>query len=95
MSLKVRDVDRVFDKFQMEIKTGNDIYARLYYGGKFILRTRRSFGKHKIEGPVRYLIRQQLKLSEDEFAEAIGCSLKREGYIEILKKKTDLIKETD
>ncbi len=87
MSLKARDVDKVFGKFRMKIKTGNDIYARLYYGGKYILRTKRSLGKHKIEDKVRYLIRQQLKLNEEEFAQAIDCSLKREGYIQILKRK--------
>ncbi len=87
MSLKAMDVDRVFKKFEMEIKTGNDIYARLYYGGKFILRTRRFLGKRKIEDKVRYLIRQQLQLNEEEFAQAIGCPLNREGYIQILKRK--------
>ncbi len=87
MSLKARDVDSVFDKFEMKIKTGNDIYARLYYNGKYILRTKRSLGKHKIEDKIRYLIRQQLKLNEEEFAQAIGCPLNREGYIQILKRK--------
>ncbi len=91
MSLKVGDVDRVFDKFQMRIKHGSDKYARLYYGEKLILRTKRSLGKRKIEGKIRYLIRQQLQLNEEQFAQAIGCSLKREGYIQILKRKKLII----
>ena len=91
MSLKARDVDAVFRKFQMESKPGKDIWAEFCYGGKVIIRTRRSFGKHRIEGPVRHEVRQQLKLNEEQFARAIGCSLKREGYIQILKKKKLII----
>ncbi len=87
MSLKAREVDKVFNKFQMKPKSGNDIWAALYYGGTCVLRTRRSFGKSKIDNDVRYLIRQQLRLNEDQFAQAIDCSLKREGYIQILKRK--------
>jgi len=46
MSLKARDVDRVYNKFQMKIRDGKDRYALLYYGEKLILRTKRSLGKH-------------------------------------------------
>jgi len=87
MSLKARDVDRVYNKFQMKIRDGKDRYALLYYGEKLILRTKRSLGKHKIEDEIRHLIRQQLKLNEEEFAQAIGCPLNRDGYIQILKRK--------
>lgn len=87
MSLKSRDVDKVFDKLQMEVRNGKDRYALFYHKGKFILRTKRSLGDRKINSKIRYLIRQQLKLSETEFSRVIDCSIERPAYIKILKKK--------
>ena len=87
MSLRSRDVDRVFDKLDMKVRDGKDRYALLYHEGKLILRTKRSLGNRKINSKIRHLIRQQLKLNEAEFSNVIDCTLERPGYIEILKKK--------
>lgn len=87
MSLKAKDVDKVFNKFDMRVKNGKDRYALFYYEGRLILRTKRSLGKHKIDNKVRYLIRQQLKLSDTEFSQAIDCTLGRPDYVKILKNK--------
>lgn len=87
MSLKSRDVDKVFDKLRMKVRDGKDRYALFYHKGRLILRTKRSLGDRKINSNIRYLIRQQLKLSETEFSGVIDCTLGRPGYIKILKKK--------
>lgn len=87
MSLRTQDVDRVFDKLEMEVKVGKDVYALFYHKGKLITRTKRSLGRGKIDDEVRHLIRQQLKLSDTEFSGVIGCSLERKHYVDILKRK--------
>jgi len=87
MSLRAKDVDKVFNKLGMKVKNGKDRYALFYYEGKLILRTKRSLGKPKIDTKVRHLIRQQLKLSDTEFFQVVDCTLERPDYIKILKKK--------
>ena len=87
MSLHTDDVDAAWRKLHMVIGNTNDRIARFYYSGKLILTTKRSFGKGTIEGPVRHLIRQQLRLNEDDFRALITCPLTRQDYIEILRKK--------
>ena len=87
MSLHTGDIDAAWDKLEMEISNTNHRHAKFRYGGKLILTSKRSFGRGPIEGPVQHLLRQQLKLNEDQFKALIDCPLKRPGYIEILKTK--------
>lgn len=71
----------------MEITETGDRHAKLYHDGKLIVATKRSFGRGSIEGPVQYLLRQQLKLNESQFKDLIDCPLDRPKYIEILRGK--------
>ncbi len=71
----------------MVINNTGDRHAKFYEGGKLILTTMRSFGSGKLDGNIPHKIRQQMKLNEDQFADLIACPLKREGYVEILRKK--------
>lgn len=87
MSLSAGEVDRAWDKLGMEIKQTNDRHAIFRYEGRFILRTKRSFGSGKLTGKIPQLIRQQLRLNEQQFGELISCPLDRNGYIEILREK--------
>jgi len=87
MSLRSSDVDHAFDKLQMTIRNTGDRHAILYYRGQRILKTKRSFGSGKIEDNTQHLIRQQLKLSEQQFRDLLGCPLDYEGYIDILRTK--------
>ena len=87
MSLRTADVDRVFGKLKMRVRNGKDRLALFYHERRLITRTKRSFGSRKIDGTVRHLIRQQLKLSEAEFSGMVDCSLGREDYVNILRKK--------
>lgn len=94
MSLHARDVDTAWKKLGMEIKDTNDRHALFYYRGTLILATKRSFGSGRIEGPVQYLIRQQMKLNESQFADLISCVLKLGGYIDILRTRGAIPVET-
>jgi hypothetical protein len=72
----------------MTIKQGKDVRALFYYNdGTLILTTKRSHGSGKLDGNVPHMIRQQMKLNEEQFKELIACPLKRDGYIAILRNK--------
>ncbi len=94
MSLRASDVDHAFEKLRMQIRDTKDRHAVLYYCGKRILKTKRSFGAGKIDDNTQHLIRQQLKLSEQHFSELIGCPLGYDQYIEILKAKGLISQDT-
>ena len=85
--LKGGEIDRAWEKLGMEIKDSRDRHARFYEGGKLILWTKRSMGSGKLDGKIPHMIRQQMKLNEEQFARLIQCPLKRPEYVQILKEK--------
>jgi hypothetical protein len=85
MTIKAQEFDRLALKFELKLREGRDLLAWFEYDGKIITRTRRSKGSGDL--PMQHSIRQQLKLNEQQLRDAIGCSLTREGYIEILRGK--------
>lgn len=87
MSLHVADVERAWKKIGMVVTNSGDRLAKFYYRGALILMTKRSHGSGPIEGKVPYLIRQQMKLSQNEFDQLIACPLDLAGYVEVLKAK--------
>lgn len=87
MSLRTSDVDHAFDKLRMTIRKTGDLHAIFYYRGQRILKTKRSFGAGKIDDNTQHLIRQQLRLSEQQFRDLLGCPLDYEDYVDILRTK--------
>lgn len=85
MTIKVRELDRILDKFQFVVRHSRDLLAWFVVDGKVIVRTRRSWGSGDL--PMQHSIRQQLKLNEGELRKAIDCTLNRDDYIEILRNK--------
>lgn len=89
MTIKAHEFDHIVNKFQLKTRDSRDLLAwfEVEIGGKrkIITRTRRSKGSGDL--PMQHSIRQQLKLNEEEFRDAIGCTLSREDYIEILRNK--------
>ena len=85
MTVKAHEFDRLVHKLGFVTRDGKDLLAWFEYDGKVITRTRRSKGSGDL--PMQHSIRQQLKLNNDEFARAIGCTLTLEEYVEILKSK--------
>lgn len=85
MTINAKEFDRLMQKFEFKTRDGADRLAWFEHEGKIITRTRRSKGSGDL--PMQHSIRQQLKLNDKEFHEAIGCTLTREGYVEILRSK--------
>jgi len=85
VTIKARDFDAVVKKFRFEVDNTHHRRAWLIYGGKTVVKTRRSHGSGDL--PMQDAIRQQLKLNENQLAEAISCTLDFDGYIKILQAK--------
>lgn len=87
MSISARDIDRIYGKLEMEIRETHHRWAFFVHEGEVITKTRRSLGRGKLKGIVPDLIRQQLKLNDEQFNELLKSKFKREGYIDILRDK--------
>lgn len=85
MTIKAAEFDRIVAKFGLRTREGGDRLAWFEYGGQVIVRTRRSHTRGDL--PFQHSIRQQLKLNESELRSAIDCTLDRDAYIEILRRK--------
>lgn len=85
--MKAAEIDRVFHKLGMEIREAKDRLAWFVHEGKRILMTKRSHGRGELKGRTAHLIRQQLRLNEEQFRQVVACPLDRQGYIEILRQK--------
>lgn len=82
--MKVHEFETIVHKLELKVRNSRDRLAWFEHEGKVITRTRRSHGHGDLPA---HLIRQQLKLNEQELSGIIGCSLYRRDYIEILRKK--------
>lgn len=82
--MKVHEFETLVQKLDLRTRDSKDRLAWFEHGGRVIARTKRSHGKGDLPG---HLIRQQLRLNEDELAGIVGCSLLREDYVTILTKK--------
>lgn len=85
MTIKAHEFDHLVAKLQLKTRDSRDLLAWFEYRGKKITRTRRS--KSSGDLPMQHSIRQQLKLNEEQFKAAIGCTLTRQDYIDILRAK--------
>jgi hypothetical protein len=72
-------------KLKLTTRNSGDRLAWFEHGGKIITRTKRSHGRG-FDLP-RNLIRQQLKLSEEELSGILKCFLYHQDYVDILKRK--------
>jgi hypothetical protein len=86
VSVKSGDIDRIFNKLRMKIREGKDTLAWFEYDGRPIIYTRRSHGRGDI-GNIAHFIRQQLKVSEEQFAGLRDCPLSLADYVAILRGK--------
>ena len=82
--MKVREFESLVRKLNLKTRDSRDRLAWFEHEGKVITRTKRSHGKGDLPA---HLIRQQLKLSEQELGGVLDCTLARPEYIEILQRK--------
>jgi hypothetical protein len=86
MTIRARDFDRLVEKFGFETRDSRDLLAWFVYGGRTIVRTKRSKGGSG-DLPMQHAIRQQLKLDEEQLRQAVRCTFSRDDYIELLRSK--------
>jgi hypothetical protein len=82
--MKTHEFETIVTKLGLETRNSGDRLAWFEYQGKKVVRTKRSMGNKEQPGD---LIRQQLKLNEEELAGLIKCTVSRTDYIGILKGK--------
>lgn len=82
--MKVHEFDRVESKLQLRLRNSGDRLARFEFEGRLITRTKRPHGNKDLPSA---LIRQQLKLNENQFPDLIGCTFGYRDYVEILRNK--------
>jgi hypothetical protein len=83
--MKVHEFEKIVNKLGMQTRDTHDRLAWLVHNGVTVVRTRRSQGnsKHLPE----HLIRQQLKINEEQFAGLISCNVSKDDYLKILTDK--------
>ena len=82
--MKTHEFDKLAGKLKLRTRTSDHVHAYFDYDGKTVVKTKRSLGSKEQPGN---LIRQQLKVNEDQLAGLIQCNLSLEDYISILKSK--------
>jgi len=82
--MKVHEFEKIVRKLDLKTRNSGDRLAWFEYEGRMILRTKRSHGNKEQPGN---LIRQQLKVNEEQLAGLIDCSFSKEQYIELLRGK--------
>ena len=82
--MKVHEFERIVSKLGLRVRNAGDRLAWFEYGGKTIVRTKRSHGNKDLP---EHLIRQQLKVNEKQFSGLISCDVSLDDYITVLKGK--------
>lgn len=85
--MKIVDIERIFSKLSLQVRSTGHNYGWLIVNDKKILRVHYSHGKGDLPNKIMHKIRGQLKLSEKDFMNLIACPLSYEGYLDILKRK--------
>jgi hypothetical protein len=82
--MKVHEFETLVQKLGLVTRDSRDRLAWFEHQGKIVTRTKRSHGRGDLPG---HLIRQQLKLNEEELGGILNCTLYRGDYLEILTRK--------
>jgi hypothetical protein len=85
--MKKVDIERIFNKLLMQVRSTGHNYGWLTVKNKKILRVHYSHGKGDLPDKIMHKIRGQLKLSEKDFKDLVACPLKYDEYLDILKRK--------
>jgi hypothetical protein len=86
--MKVHEFEKIVNKLGLKVRNSGDRLAWFEYGGKTVVRTKRSQGNKEQPG---HMIRQQLKLDERQMAGLVKCNVSLEDYIRILKNKKIIV----
>ena len=84
--MKKREIEKIFRKLDLKVRTTGHNYGWLVVDEKKILRVHYSHGRD-VPDKIVDKIRGQLKLSVKDFKNLVNCPLTYEDYIAILKQK--------
>lgn len=87
MQVTKQNIQGIFNKLKLEVRSTGHQYAWLMHDGKKILRVHMSHGKGDIPGRISDKIRGQLRLNKDDFLNLIKCPLSLDQYLDILRQK--------
>jgi hypothetical protein len=85
--MKKSEIEKLFKKLDLKVRSTGHNYGWLIVNGKKILRVHYSHGKGDIPDKIAGKIRGQLKLSLKDFKDLLDCPLRYGDYINILKQK--------
>jgi len=85
--MKISEIDKIFNKLNLQLRSTGHIYGWLIVNGKKVLRVHYSHGKCDTPDKITNKIRGQLKLSEKDFQMLLQCPLTYEDYLAILRRK--------
>ena len=91
--MKIIEIEKIFRKLDLKVRSTGHNYGWLVVNGKKILRVHYSHGKGDIPEKVVNKIRGQLKLAQNDFKELVSCPLRYDDYLKILKDKGIIEKE--
>lgn len=92
VQLKKREFDQIINKLKekFEVKTSRTGHRqiRIYYEGKYIERTKRSWGRGDVPPIIVGQIRKQLNFANsEELIQFKDCPLTCEQYLKLLEKR--------
>ncbi len=86
--MRPAEIDTMWSKLGFSVdEKGKHVKATLWVDGKLILRTKRSHGAKATKGMLPHFIRQDMRLNDVQFADALQCPLDSAGYLAILREK--------
>jgi hypothetical protein len=88
MHLTTSEAEKICKKLQIElVDCKHHVRGFLVVDGKRILPVHYSNGRKELPGDVPHLFRRSLHLDTDEFLNLLRCSLSRDSYIILLRKR--------
>jgi len=85
--MKKNEIEKIFRKLKLHIRSTGHNYGWLIVKGKKVLRVHYSHGKGEIPKKIANKIRGQLKLSLKDFRDLIACPMTHEDYLNVLIEK--------
>ncbi|MDH7487205.1 MAG: hypothetical protein QHJ81_13125 [Anaerolineae bacterium] len=90
-TLKARNVQRaLLHKLGFEHRSGHHGIYRLYLDGRLVARTYMSHGQRELSDYHISQMAQQMRLSRQEFLDAVACPLDQETYHALLRQRLEV-----
>lgn len=82
------DAAKIFDKLEVQGRRNTKhVYGWFVVDGKRVLPLHYSYGRGEMPGHVPDRFRSSLKLDREQFAAMVGCKMKRDEYVSVLRQR--------